>query len=154
VRKLFVSYARENKRDVDQLVEHLRMMGYETWVDTSLRGGQDWWEEILRRIADSEAFIAIISHAALNSTACRHEFDWAEALGKPVVPVAVEPPPTALPRRFVRLQIIDYAQPAQRDRAALMLQGGLAALPPAPALPEPLPEPPAAPCRTSPTSSI
>ncbi len=145
MRKLFVSYARENKRDVDQLVEHLRMMGYETWVDTSLRGGQDWWEEILQRIADSEVFIAIISHAALNSTACRREFDWAETLGKPVVPVAVESLSTALPRRFVRRQIIDYAEPAQRDRAALMLQGGLATLPPAPALPEPLPEPPDAP---------
>ena len=42
-----MSYARENKRDVDQLVEHLRTMGYETWVDSALRGGQDWWEEIL-----------------------------------------------------------------------------------------------------------
>jgi hypothetical protein len=79
VRKLFVSYARETKRDVDQLVEHLGMMGYETRVDARLRGGQDWWEQILERIADSDVFIAVISHASLNSTACRREFDWAEA---------------------------------------------------------------------------
>ena len=142
--KLFVSYARENKRDVDQLVEHLGMMGHETWVDARLRGGQDWWEQILQRIADSDVFIAVISHASLNSTACRREFDWAETLGKPVLPVAVEPPPTALPRRFARRQIIDYTQRYQRDRAAVILQGGLGALPPAPELPE-LPEPPAAP---------
>jgi TIR domain len=51
LRKLFVSYARENKPDVDQLVEHLGTMGYETWVDAALRGGQDWWDEILARIA-------------------------------------------------------------------------------------------------------
>ena len=44
----------ENKRDVDQLVEHLGMMGYDAWVDESLRGGQDWWEEILQRIVDSD----------------------------------------------------------------------------------------------------
>ena len=145
MRKLFVSYARENKRDVDQLVEHLREMGYETWVDVSLRGGQDWWEEILQRIADTDAFIAIVSDAALNSTACGREFDWAEALGKPVLPVAVEPLPTALPRRLSRRQMIDYSHPAQRDRAALKLQGGLGTLPAAPPLPDPLPEPPAAP---------
>jgi TIR domain len=145
LRKLFVSYARENKPDVDQLVEHLRTMGYDTWVDAALRGGQDWWEEILDRIADTDVVIAIFSSAALNSTACRREFEWAVALAKPVVPVAVEPPPTALPRRFARRQIIDYSQPAQRDRAALQLQGALAALPPAPPLPDPLPEPPAAP---------
>jgi DNA-binding beta-propeller fold protein YncE len=145
LRKLFVSYARENKPHVDQLVEHLRTMGYDTWVDAALRGGQDWWDEILDRIADTDVVIAIYSSAVLNSTACGREFEWAAALGKPVIPVAVEPPPTALPRRFARRQIIDYSQPAQRDRAALQLQGALATVPPAPPLPDPLPEPPAAP---------
>jgi TIR domain len=145
VRKLFVSYARENRRDIDQLVEHLGMLGYEAWVDTSLRGGQEWWAEILRRIADCDVFIAIISRDALDSTACRHEFEWAAALGKPVLPVAVEPPPTALPRRFATRQIVDYSDPGHRDRAAVILSGGLATLPPAPPLPEPLPKPPATP---------
>ncbi len=56
MRKLFVSYARENKRDIDQLVEHLGLMGYDTWVDAHLRGGQDWWQEILRRIAGADVF--------------------------------------------------------------------------------------------------
>jgi hypothetical protein len=50
----------------------------------------------------------------------------------------------ALPGRFARRQIIDYSQPQQRDRAALKLQGGLGTLTPPP-LPDPLPEPPAAP---------
>jgi TIR domain len=145
VRKLFVSYARENKRDVDQLVEHLGTMGYQTWVDAALRGGQEWWEEILARIADSDVVIAIYSSAALNSTACGREFEWAVALGKPVVPVAVEPPPTALPSRFARRQIIDYSEPTERPLAALQLQGALATLPPPPPLPDPLPEPPKAP---------
>jgi len=39
-----------------------------TWHDSSLHGGQDWWEEILRRITDCDTFIAIISRDALNST--------------------------------------------------------------------------------------
>jgi TIR domain len=145
VRKLFISYARDNKRDVDQLVAHLGTMGYDTWVDAALRGGQDWWNEILQRIADTDVVIAIYSAAALNSTACGREFEWAVALGKPVVPVAVEPPPTALPTRFARRQIIDYSEPAERPLAALKLQGALATLPTAPALPDPLPEPPKAP---------
>jgi uncharacterized RDD family membrane protein YckC len=145
MRKLFVSYARENKRDVDELVKHLEMMGYQTWVDAALRGGQEWWDEILARIADTDVVIAIYSSAALNSTACAREFEWAVALGKPVVPVAVEPPPAALPNRFARRQIIDYSQPGQRDRAALQLQGALATLPPAPPVPEPPPDPPKAP---------
>jgi len=145
VRKVFVSYARANKPDIDQLVEHLGLLSYETWVDSSLRGGQDWWDEILQRIADCDVFMPIISSEALISTACRREFDWADALGKPVLPVAVEPLPQALPRRFSIRQVVDYSKPGQRDRAAVILSGGLATLPSAPPLPEPLPKPPAAP---------
>jgi hypothetical protein len=145
MRNVFISYARQNKADVVQLVEHLNVLGCDTWMDSSLRGGQDWWEEILRRIADCEVFLAIVSGAVLNSVACAREFEWAEALGKPVLPVSVESPSMALPARFMRRQIIDYSNPAERDRAALTLAGGLATLPPAPPLPEPLPEPPAAP---------
>jgi predicted ATPase len=145
VRKVFISYARQNKADIEQLVEHLRVLGCETWYDASLRSGQDWWDEILRRIADCDTFVAVISRDALSSTACRREFDWAESLNKPVMPVAVEPPPKALPRRFSRRQIVDYSDPESRDRAALTLAGGFATLPAAPPLPDPLPEPPAAP---------
>jgi TIR domain len=145
VRKVFISYARQNKRDIEQLVEHLRVLGCDTWHDSSLHGGQDWWEEILQRIADCDTFIAIISRDALSSTACRREFDWAESLDKPVMPVAVEPPPKALPRRFSKRQIVDYSDRESRDRAALTLAGGLATLPGAPPLPDPLPEQPAAP---------
>jgi hypothetical protein len=145
VRKVFISYARQNRPDIDQLVEHLRVLGCDTWVDTSLHGGQDWWAEILQRIADCDTFIPIISYEALNSTACRREFDWAESLGKPVLPVAIQPPPRALAGRFVRRQIIDYSAPADRDRAALTLAGGLATLSAAPPLPDPLPEQPGAP---------
>jgi len=145
MRKVFISYARENRPDIEQLVEQLDVLGCQTWIDSSLHGGQNWWDEVLRRIADCEAFIPIISRGALNSVACQREFDWAENLGKPVLPVAVEPPPTALPRRFSERQIVDYSDRGDRDRAALKLAGGLAALPAAPSLPEPLPEAPAAP---------
>jgi hypothetical protein len=145
VRKVFISYASQNKSDIEQLVEHLRVLGCDTWHDSSLHGGQDWWDEILRRIAECDTFIATISRGALGSTACRREFDWAESLDKPVMPVAVEPPPKALPRRFSRRQIVDYSDRESRDRAALTLAGGLATLPGAPPLPDPLPEPPAAP---------
>lgn len=145
MRKVFISYASQNKSDIEQLVEHLRVLGCDTWYDSSLHGGQDWWDEILRRIADCDTFIATISRGALGSTACRREFDWAESLDKPVMPVAVEPPPKALPRRFSRRQIVDYSDRESRDRAALTLAGGLATLPGAPPLPDPLPEPPAAP---------
>ena len=62
-----------------------------------------------------------------------------------MLPVALEPLTKALPRRFSKRQIVDYSDRAARDRAALQLAGGLATLSAAPPLPDPLPEPPAAP---------
>ena len=145
MRKVFISYARVNRAQVEKLVEHLGYLGCQTWIDSSLRGGQQWWEQILRKIAESDVFFPVISRDALNSTACQREFDWAEALRKPVLPVAVEPLSKALSPRLARLQVIDYFDPAQQERNALTLAGALAALPPAPSLPEPMPAPPAVP---------
>jgi hypothetical protein len=42
--KLFVSYSRENRAQVEELVRRLPNLGFQAWVDSSLRGGQSWWE--------------------------------------------------------------------------------------------------------------
>ena len=141
--QLFVSYSRANRADVDELIRRLPGLGYQAWVDSSLRGGQTWWEEILRRIRECDAFVAIVSRDSLNSVACQRELEWALALGKPLLPVALERLIQALPREISTRQIVDYSQPGMD--AAYALAGALATLPPAPALPEVLPEPPATP---------
>jgi hypothetical protein len=143
MRQLFISYARENKPDVEALVRDLDALGYQTWVDSSLRGGQTWWEEILRRIADSDVFVAIVSGHTLSSVACKRELEWALALNKPVLPLAVERLPDALPRTLSMRQIVDYSRSGRE--AAFALAGALGTLPAAPPAPEQLPEPPAAP---------
>jgi hypothetical protein len=144
-RKVFISYARDNRPAIDQLVAHLELLGDETWVDSSLRGGQTWWDEILRRIKECDVFITVVSHASLRSTACSRELDWAEGLGKTVLPVSLEPPGTTLPRRILVRQIVDYSDSSMRDQAALRLAGALACLGPPRPLPQPLPEKPAVP---------
>ena len=114
MRNVFISYARANKPDVDQLERHLRELGCNAWLDSWLHGSQDWWQEILRRIEGCDVFIPIISEEALNSVACNREFDWAEALRKPVLPVRMEPTSIPLPRRYSIRQIVDYSDRAQR----------------------------------------
>jgi hypothetical protein len=142
--QLFVSYPRENKRDVEELVDHLQRLNYEVWADSALRGGQAWWDEILRRIAECDAFIAIVSRATLGSVACKRERDWARKLNKPVLPVAVEHVvEAALPKELSMLEIVDYATPGVD--AAFALAGALSGLGPAPPPPEKWPDPPPAP---------
>ena len=143
MRQLFISYARENKPDVEALIRDLDALGYQTWVDSSLRGGQTWWEEILRRIAESDVFVAIVSAHTLNSVSCQRELEWALALNKPVLPVAVERLPQALPLTLSTRQIVDYSKPGKK--AASALAGALGTLPAEPPAPEQLPEPPPVP---------
>ena len=143
MRQLFISYARENRPDVEALVRDLDALGYQTWVDSSLRGGQTWWHEILRRIGNCDVFVAIVSGHTLSSVACKRELEWALALNKPVLPLAVERLPDALPRTLSMRQIIDYSRSGRE--AAFALAGALGTLPAAPPPPEQLPEPPPAP---------
>ncbi|WP_457145510.1 toll/interleukin-1 receptor domain-containing protein [Mycobacterium sp. URHB0021] len=143
MRQLFISYARENKPDVEALVRDLDVLGYQTWVDSSLRGGQTWWEDILRRIADCDVFLAIVSGPMLNSVVCKRELEWALALNKPVLPLAVERLPDALPRSISICQTVDFSQPGRE--AEFAVAGALANLPPAPPPPTLRPQPPAAP---------
>ena len=126
------------------MAKDLCIAGHETWRDSSLYGGGTWWEEILRRIAECDIFIALISRDAVNSTACQRELDWAEALGKPLIAVAVERIAFALPTGLSRGQVVDYSNPYSAQ-AGLALEEALATLPAAPRLRSPLPDPPAVP---------
>jgi hypothetical protein len=142
MRKVFISCARPDELHIEQLVEDLGMLGWETWADAKPRRS-DWWAEILEQIVDCDVFLAMISRESMSSVACKSQLEWAYALGKPVLSVAVEPLPKVLPRRLSARHLVDYSEPEQqqhRDRTVLRL--ALGSLPPAPPPPQPLPEPP------------
>ena len=144
MRKLFVSYAHENKPEVDELVGHLSALGYQTWMDTPVPGGRAWWDGVIRRIAECDVFVVIISHHSLDSVTCRRELQWATALDKPVLPIAIEQLPDELPPGLATRQVIDYFEPG--PGAACAVDSRLAALPSVPPpgqWPEPPPAPPA-----------
>jgi TIR domain/SIR2-like domain len=86
---VFISYARTDAPVVTRLAADLRGMEYTVWYDTNLVGGDDWWHEILRHIAECELFVAAISPRSLKSRACKLELDWARTTGRAVLPVLV-----------------------------------------------------------------
>ena len=88
-------------------------------------------------------FVAIVSRHTLNSVACKRELEWALVLSKPVLPLAVERLPDALPRTLSMRHIVDYSTSGRE--AAFALAGALGTLPPAPSPPKQLPKPPATP---------
>ena len=143
-RRVFVSYARKDREIVQRLRSGLERLRLDVWVDDRLSGGQDWWAVILEQIQKCDAIVVAVSPALLESQASALERQYGRQLGKIMLPVCVRPVRTEfLPPDLAALQFVDYSTPG--PDAAFELADALANVPYAPALPDPLPEPPPTP---------
>ena len=145
MRKVFVSYSRNNLDVVTQLVQDLQAVGMTAWHDQTLTGGQRWWDNILANIRDCEIFIFALSTESWESEACRSELSYVCGLGKPILPVLVADGINLnlLSAPLHEIQVTDYR--ARDKGAAFALLKALNATPPCPPLPDPLPPTPAVP---------
>lgn len=141
--KLFLSYSRQDQPLVRPLAAGLRQLRYDVWLDEVLTGGQAWWDSILEQIRRCDALLVAVSPTTLESLAVTREYEYAQALRRPVVPVVVaDVHRETLPPRLALLHLVDYTTGAT---GAFELAAALTALPPAPPLPPVLPEPPPVP---------
>ena len=88
MKKVFVSYSRNNLDVITQLVKDLQAVGMETWHDQTLTGGQRWWDNILANIRGCDIFVFALSPESWESEACRSELGY-------VVPKSPSPSTTA-----------------------------------------------------------
>lgn len=140
-RQVFISYARSDAERVGALVESLRQLRCDVWLDEELTGGQKWWDTVLAQIRTSSAVLVAVSLAALESVAVRREYEYGHAVGRPLLPVVVDRVRfETLPPLLAPLQVVDYCEPG--TKAAFALAAAMLALPVPQALPRPLPEPP------------
>ena len=145
MRKVFVSYSRNNLDAVAQLVKDLHDVGFNAWHDQTLTGGQKWWDSILASIRDCDVYIFALSKESWDSEACQSELAYVVELGKPILPVLVSDGVhlSLLSAPLNELQVTDYRL---RDKAAAFaLLKAINSAPAAPELPEPLPVPPQVP---------
>ncbi|HEX5884251.1 MAG TPA: TIR domain-containing protein [Pyrinomonadaceae bacterium] len=145
MRKVFVSYSRNNLAAASQLVDDLQAVGINTWHDQTLTGGQRWWDNILASIRECDIFVFALSQESWESEACRSELAYVCELGKPILPVLVSNNINLnlLSAPLSEIQVTDYRL---RDKgAAFALLKAINAAPAAPPLPDPLPSPPPVP---------
>ena len=143
MRQVFISYARDDRARVEALAERLRRLVDGVWFDSQLHGGEDWWTGILQRIRECDIFLAVVSPSSLDSEACRIEREYAAAVHRTILPVALSAVPPALPSDVATLQIVDFSKPGEQSLADLAR--ALLAAPDAESLPDPLPPDPDAP---------
>ena len=142
--QLFISYARPDRPRAESLTLRLRQAGTAVWLDSDLFGGQAWWDRILDQIRACDAVVAAVSNASINSAACRSEREYAEMLGKPILPLILDGTSyELLPQDISRIQAVDYSQPS--EAAAFELIGAILALQKPGPLPDPLPKAPGVP---------
>jgi len=142
VASIFLSYGRSSEAITTELASDLTALGHEVWFDRHLSGGQRWWDAILASIRTCEIFVFVLDPGSLDSRACRSEYRYGAALGKPILPVRVsaEVSTGMLPVELSQFQCVDYLS---RDHdSALKLARAIGSLKPAGPLPDPLPEPP------------
>ena len=142
---IFVSYARESETAVQNLAADVKSLDHKVWVDHDLKGGREWWDQILAHIRDCQVFMMTLSPESLASAACKREYSYAAELGKPILPILIAEGVSlqTLPPKLSQIQYVDYRK---RDVASVLkLANALSAVPPALALPDPLPQPPGAP---------
>ena len=145
MKRVFVSYSRNNLDIVTQLIQDLQAVGVDTWHDQTLTGGQRWWDNILANIRDCDIFIFALSPESWDSDACRSELRYVMQLGKTVLPVLVADGinMNLLPAPLNEIQVTDYRR---RDKeAAFALVKSINTAAPAPPVPDPLPVSPEVP---------
>jgi hypothetical protein len=139
-KRVFLSYPRTSRATVEALAHHLRRCGFDTYFDEQLSGGQPWWEELLDHIEVCDVFMPVLAADYIESVPCRSEAEFAEALGRPIIPVAVEPdiPLRMFPPRIVNTHCVSFDA---RDTGTWFdVVRALNNTPPAP--PPPTPRPP------------
>lgn len=145
MRRVFVSYSRNNLDAVTQLIEDMHAVGIDTWHDQALTGGQRWWDNILANIRECDIFVFALSPESWDSEACKSELGYAVQLGKPILPVLVSEGINInlLSPPLNEIQVTDYRR---RDKeAAFALLKSINTAPPTARLPDPLPPSPRVP---------
>jgi hypothetical protein len=142
MRRVFVSYSRNNLDAVTQLIEDMQAVGINTWHDQTLTGGQRWWDNILVNIRECDIFVFALSPESWDSEACKSELGYVVKLGKPILPVLVSDGINInlLSPPLNEIQVTDYRL---RDKeAAFALVKSINTAPATGPLPDPLPTPP------------
>jgi TolB-like protein len=103
---IFVSYSREDKAKVTDLVDRLSATGWTVWCDTHLAGGAVFSEEIEREINEAKVVLVVWSEASVKSKWVADEAEMGRDAGK-LVPISIDG--SMPPIGFRQYQSIDFS---------------------------------------------
>jgi hypothetical protein len=145
---IFLSHSQLDSDPADVLAADIAASGRAIWLDKiDLVGGSQWWPEILKQIRACDVFVFAVSPLSLHSVACNEEFDYARALGRPILPVVISDigESDRFEHDIFQVQEVDYRHPEDKPTWFALTKALSAREREASALPEPLPPEPTTP---------
>lgn len=140
----FLSYSSQDRDDLGDLLSALHRADEPVWFDEDLGGGEVWWQKILERIRECEVFLFALSDNSLQSRPCLAELRYAQALGKPVLPIQIGPVESIRTTPLATVEAIDFQTPTL-DSGIRLITAVQRAKKAHSALPSPLPDEPPVP---------
>ena len=90
--QIMISYQWDRQPDIIQLYKQLTELGYRIWLDIfQMGGGDSLFAKIDDGIRNAQCIIACVTPKYTLSVNCRREMSLADALGKPIIPLLLEP---------------------------------------------------------------
>jgi hypothetical protein len=121
--RLFISYSRQDSKEVDPLARRLETAGHKVWIDRSaIQGGERWQQQIVSGIERADVFLIILSPESVQSENVERELGLAYVRNKAILPVMlhrVEVPPR-LQYAVAGREIIDLADTADAGSVRLL----------------------------------
>ena len=87
---LFISYSHRDTAQVYPILDALHDTKYRIWYDESCENGNDFRDELRKRIENCSAVVLFVSEASMNSPFCGMEIICARENGKRLYPIFLE----------------------------------------------------------------
>ncbi len=92
--RIFVSYSHQNPEIARRIVTDLKLCAASVWFDEHSDGqgiipGRGWDNEIERGIREADVVLTLLSPTYMTSKYCMEEFQFADQLEKPIIPLMV-----------------------------------------------------------------
>ena len=84
---VFISYAHADSDRILPIIAALQQQGIRVWYDVGIELATEWPENIARHLNNCTVCLAFVSQAAMNSSHCRREINFAIAQRKELVAV-------------------------------------------------------------------
>ena len=87
---IFISYAHKDSATVFKFAKKLEERKYNFWLDTGLKYGSEWDEQLADKIKNADLVILMLSKNSINSKNCLDEINFAKNKGKNIINIIIE----------------------------------------------------------------